>query len=184
MDHETTGSPRRNYARTRERVLLSAYKSFSQRGYAGTGIREIAKDAGVATSLLSKYFGSKAALFEEALVHAIYRHSLFARDKKSFGEIMSKLMASEDDGNLATMMTLALADPDARAVAEKILRRHVIEPMAEWLGPPDALVRAQHLNATMIGFSVQMRDFALSGTIPPQSVKWLARVLQDIVDNK
>jgi AcrR family transcriptional regulator len=181
---EIAVKPRRNYAKTRERLLLSAYRAFSEQGYAKTGIREIAKDAGVSSSLILKYFGSKSALFEEALIHAIYRNSLFARDKKSFGIIMAKLMASAGDGNLISMMTLALADPESRAVARKVLRRHIIEPIAEWLGPPDELVRAQHLYAVMAGFSMQMRDFALSGDIPPQSVKWLARALQDIVDNK
>lgn len=184
MDDETAATPRRNYAKTRERLLLSAYKAFSQRGYAGTGIREIANDAGVASSLVAKYFGGKAALFEEALVHGIYRNSLFARDKKNFGEIMSKLIATADDGHLTTTMTLALADPESRAIAQKILRRHVIEPLAEWLGPPDAFVRAQHLYAVMAGFSMQIGDFALSREVAPQSVKWLARTLQDIVDGK
>lgn len=184
MDNDATPRTQRNFAKTRERLLLTAYEAFSQRGYARTGIREIAAEAGVATSLIGKYFGSKAALFEEALIHAIYRHSLFSRDKKSFGEIMAKLMVSDGDGNLATAMALALADPESKAVAQKVLRRHVIEPMAEWLGPPDALARAQHMNAVMVGFSVQMREFALSKRISPQSVKWLAQSLQDIVDNR
>jgi AcrR family transcriptional regulator len=183
MDKEITTTRERNYAKTRERILLAAYHAFSEQGYAKTGIREIAKNAGVASSLLIKYFGTKSALFEEALIHAIYRFSVFARDKKNFGDIMARLMTSVGDANLTTMMVLAIADPESKDIARRVSKRHVIEPLAEWLGPPNALARAQHMYAIMAGFSIQMQTLS-TDPISPATVKWLARNLQDIVDDK
>jgi AcrR family transcriptional regulator len=175
---------RRNYAKTRERLLLSAYKAFSEHGYAKTGIREIAQEVGVTSSLIIKYFGSKSALFEEALIHGLYRHSLFARDKKNFGDIMAKLMATAGDANLTTMMVLAHADPESRDIARKVAQRHIIEPLAEWLGPPHAQIRAEHMYTIMSGFAIQMRNHPPGEPISPMTVKWLSRMLQAIVDEK
>lgn len=172
---------RRNYAKTRARILAAAYECFAEHGYANAGIREIAAKADVAPSLVQRYFGNKTALFEEALTHAIHVSSLFFRQKERFGENMAKLIAADDDAVLVAMMVLSIADPDAKQVAQRIAKRHVIDPLAEWLGPPDARARANNLVALLNGFSLQMRHLS-SGKIPPASIKWLARALQDIVD--
>jgi AcrR family transcriptional regulator len=51
------------------RLLLDAARTlFAHQDYRGTTTREIAQAAGVSEHLLFRYFGSKAALFREALV--------------------------------------------------------------------------------------------------------------------
>src|SRR6188768_1564236 len=51
------------------RLLLDAARQlFARQDYRGTTTREIAELAGVREYLLFRYFGSKAALFHEALV--------------------------------------------------------------------------------------------------------------------
>lgn len=174
---------RRNYAKTRARILNAAYESFAEHGYSNAGMREVAARAGVAPSLVQRYFGNKAAMFEEALIHAIHVGSLFFRDKQRFGDNMAKLIASDDEAKLTAMMVLSIADPDAKMVARRVSRRHVIQPLMEWLGPPNARARANNLTALLNGFALQMRHLN-SGPISPASIKWLARALQDIVDNR
>ena len=49
----------------RESILTTAEKMFSDMGYAGTTLREIADGARVTQALINYYFGSKFALFEE-----------------------------------------------------------------------------------------------------------------------
>lgn len=52
---------------TRDKILTSSLKLFSQKGYIGATTREIAKDACVAEVTLFRYFESKEKLFEEVL---------------------------------------------------------------------------------------------------------------------
>lgn len=52
---------------TRERILASALKLFSKKGYIGATTREIAKEAGIAEITLFRYFPSKEKLFEEVI---------------------------------------------------------------------------------------------------------------------
>lgn len=58
---------------TEGRLLAAAEKIFSERGFSGTGVREIAKEAGVSVSLINRYFGSKDgllfALAEQFIAH-------------------------------------------------------------------------------------------------------------------
>ncbi|HEX7853066.1 MAG TPA: TetR family transcriptional regulator [Sphingobium sp.] len=172
---------RRNAAATRTRILAAAFEAFAEHGYAKAGIREIAKSAGVASSLLVRYFGTKAALFEEALTHGIYAHSLFTQNRENFGEQMARMIANTDDIKLTSMMVLAIADPESKAIAIKVSRRHVLEPLSEWLGPPRAYARAQQMVTLFTGIVLQMHHLA-DTPIQPESIKWIAQTLQDIVD--
>jgi AcrR family transcriptional regulator len=177
---------RRNAALTRARILSAAFEAFARHGYARTGIREIAQEAGVASSLLVRYFGTKANLFREALIHGIYGASVFTYDRAHFGKTMARLMTDNGDagpGRLVAMTVLAIADPDSAEVARKVIERHVIEPLAEWLGPPHAVERATSMYVLMLGFTVQIRQLT-PGAPSPYAIRWLGHALQDIVDGK
>jgi AcrR family transcriptional regulator len=60
--------PLRSTAVVRELILNAARTCFAESGYAGTTTRQIAKRAGVVENLIFKQFGSKASLFEAAVV--------------------------------------------------------------------------------------------------------------------
>ena len=53
--------------RTRERVLAAARRLFSERGYEGATIRDIATAAGMSTGAVFASFADKSELFEEIL---------------------------------------------------------------------------------------------------------------------
>jgi TetR/AcrR family transcriptional regulator len=55
---------------TRELILDSALKAFSQNGFDGASTRSIANDAGVNQGLIPYYFGSKETLWREAVDRA------------------------------------------------------------------------------------------------------------------
>ena len=56
---------------TRRRMVRAAYDLFCERGYLGTTIVEVAKQAGVAVPTIYYTFGTKAVLLEESLGAAI-----------------------------------------------------------------------------------------------------------------
>ncbi|MCB9536152.1 MAG: TetR/AcrR family transcriptional regulator [Myxococcales bacterium] len=58
----------------RDRVLHAAARLFAQQGYSGTGMRQLAAEAGVSLSMINYYFGSKAAVLEQLVtgLHEVY----------------------------------------------------------------------------------------------------------------
>jgi AcrR family transcriptional regulator len=52
---------------SRERILDAAIQLFSERGYAGTGVQEIARQAGIEKAALYWHFGSKESLLAAVL---------------------------------------------------------------------------------------------------------------------
>lgn len=58
-----------NRAVQRDRVLAAAAALFAAKGFGGASMREIAREAGVALSMINYYFGSKKGLFDELLQH-------------------------------------------------------------------------------------------------------------------
>lgn len=174
---------RRDREKTRSRIMSAAFDLFASRGYARTGMREIAEQAGVATSLIVRHFGTKAALFEQSLINAIHTTGYFIRDKRDFGVKMAQLLADNADARISAMVVLAIADPESQAVAQKVTRQVIIESLAAWLGPPNAHMRALHMLTLLNGFTIQMRCL-VAEELAPDTLHWLARSLQAIVDEE
>jgi AcrR family transcriptional regulator len=57
----------RNPERSRERILLAAFKEFAAKGFAGARVDTIARRACINKRMLYHYFGDKEALFREVL---------------------------------------------------------------------------------------------------------------------
>lgn len=178
-----TGPKRRNLEATKTRILQAAADTFTASGYAKAGLREIGERADVAPSLVSRYFGTKAALFEEALIHVLRTNSVFTWQKQGFGEAMARLIPERSNTNITIMLVLALADPEAKEIARRVSHEHMIQPLVDWLGPPNALERAMDMFSLMTGFVIQM-DGLYPAPIPEHSLRWLARALQAIVDGE
>lgn len=64
---------------TRESILTAAQKAFSDGGYDGTSIRQIADAAGVDPALVHHYFGTKEELFTASVEFPAEPASLVAR---------------------------------------------------------------------------------------------------------
>ena len=83
---------------TKEKILESALKLFSQKGYLGATTKEIAKEAGIAEVTLFRYFPSKEALFEEVINNYSFlpklKEILKKVETRSYKEVL-KIIASE-----------------------------------------------------------------------------------------
>jgi AcrR family transcriptional regulator len=67
------GPRARRSAEEIDRLLLdAARKAFAERGYSGTSTREISEAAGVHEALLFRHFGTKAELFDRAVLEPIH----------------------------------------------------------------------------------------------------------------
>ena len=82
-----SGSRRRRSSQEVHELLLSAARQiFAARGYAHSSTREIAETAGVSEALLFRYFGTKAKLFEVAIIEPFQRVMAAHLDREYDGD--------------------------------------------------------------------------------------------------
>src|SRR3990170_4048033 len=68
----------RHPERTRDRILASALREFSDKGFAGARVDRIARRARINKRMLYHYFGNKAHLFREILARKVRERSAWA----------------------------------------------------------------------------------------------------------
>jgi len=186
MDQVSRPRRRRNAPLTRAQILAAAQQAFSTVGYSQAGIRDIAEMVGVSSTILLRYFGSKAGLFEAALFDILDVGLMIPDDRSRFGRRIAGLLAHPQlDYSPHGMIGLATGDPDAREIATRALRERALAPLAEWLGPPNAEARAMQVITLCTGFvlyTYQLKVIPVPEGGHPQMIEWLANSLQAIAD--
>jgi AcrR family transcriptional regulator len=177
---------RRDATKTRQRILAAAQQAFSGSGYSQVGIRDIAAIADVNSALLLRYFGSKSALFEAALIDAMRLDDVLTGDRARLGvRLMHVFLDRRLEIRPPALIGLSLGDPDARDIAARVTQTHVIQPMARWLGPPDAHARSLEIFMLAMGFVAYSRQLPVISSNKASQKKvaaWFARTVQQIVD--
>ena len=72
---------------SKEKILKAAIKLFAEKGFDGTSIREICKEAEVNICLISYYWGGKKELYQGIIEDLIEKQTVFA---KSFIDLKKK----------------------------------------------------------------------------------------------
>ena len=169
---------------TRLRIVKCAQRGFSSKGFSETRIQDIALQAGVAPSLVIKYFGSKSNLFREALKDGM-KASTFREELKA--NFAATLIRATSDPHREifppAMMALSLGDEEARQITSEVVRDHIVSRVAEWLGPPDAEARAANIFMLSTGFVIFNRhlDIITSDEARRVSAAWVAEQLQGLI---
>ena len=182
----TIEAPARDADRTRAAILHAAQQVFAAKGFAEAGVRDITALAGVNPSLVSRYFGGKLKLFEAALDAALNTRLMTDLPKEQFGKMIVARFADEDDRvSPLPMMFSAAADSEARAIAQRLLRDRVFEPLKHWFGGNEADVKAARFMMVSLGFfayrdQLPLAEFA--GRVEPRLRQWLEREFQAIID--
>ena len=188
MSSPPTSPPKiRDAVRTKAAILAAAQAVFSERGYTQVGVREIAARAGINAALVLRYFGAKERLFEAALAESLNLRAVIAGNRQHFGLDMVRLLTSvaPHRPNPVSMLVMATADPVASQIAQRLLNTKVINPLAEWLGGPDASARAAMITALCSGFLTYhtlLPVSALNGPDGTPANVWLATSLQNLAD--
>lgn len=183
----TFDTPARDADRTKAAILHAAQQVFAEKGFAEAGVRDITARAGVNPSLVSRYFGGKLKLFEAALEAALDARLMTDLPKADFGRLIVARFADDDDRvSPLPMMFSAAADSEARAVAQRLLRERVFEPLKHWFGGGEADVKAARFMMVSLGFfayrdQLPLAEFA--GRVEPRLRQWLEKEFQAIVDD-
>lgn len=164
------GPHKRDSAATRHEILMSARRLFTERGYDGAGVREIAAGAGVTAMLVNRYFGSKEKLFAEVaqvmmaepmiLSHA----NLEGPDRAR--QMAQVLAAITEPGMLPLegfqlMLRSAASETAARIGGAEIDKRYQ-KLLVESLRGPHAAERASLLFAVVAGVQFMRQSLRLT----------------------
>lgn len=124
----TSPAPKRKPAR--EAIVTAAIRHFAERGFSGTSLREILRDAGANVAAAHYHFGSKEELYREVVSRFLQRlceeRASFLRDiDKAQAATPRKRIESLVRGYVEPHLRLC-ADPDARYYVQ-LLARFVTE---------------------------------------------------------
>ena len=110
--------------RTRQRIVEAAGRLFAARGYAATSIEDIMRGCGLTRGAFYAYFGSKSALYGEAIDHVASRGELAGDATGRIGEddwLESAL--GEDASSFAFLATdVASDEPGVRNACGRTFR--------------------------------------------------------------
>jgi AcrR family transcriptional regulator len=122
-------------AETRREILRAARRLFTEHGFAGTSVQQIAEEAGVAVQTIYSSVGSKSALVlalgdlieEEAdalRLNAEISQQTDPRQLIATGVHLTRQLNERSGDILEILFTAASAEPDAAALAAEGMRRH------------------------------------------------------------
>ncbi len=190
MRRAKSGAKRqRNAAATRAAILQSARQAFAKAGYAGAGVREIARGAGVTAMLVNRYFGSKERLFAEAVAESMATTSVLAPQIASAG-ISGKALAAALVGITKAdaaplegfqIMLRSAASESAAKIGRQLIERHHQKRIAATLRGALAAQRAGVMLALIAGFQLMRQVLELSA-LAKADAKDLVKVLAPLFD--
>ena len=156
-------------ARTKQSIIDAGLKLFAQRGFHGTSIADIAKEAGVSKGLAYNYFKSKTELAEAILTQI---HSFLEQYDKMFAEVtdpykllelmikgtFSHLRQNEEFWKLYTAFALQWEisiqmKKMFNEVEKKYLRK--IEKIFKKIGVKNSKAEAYYFGAMFDGISIE-----------------------------
>ena len=186
MTNDQKPARRRDAEKTKARILAAAQQAFSAKGYAQTGIRDIAAMADVSSPLLLRYFGSKVGLFEAALMNAMQVERLLAADRAGFGRHLAGLLVDPEREIIPpSIIALSTGEEEIREIASNIISGQILQPLAAWLGPPQGDARALEIVMLALGFLMFVRHYPLANDVEGglgTMQNWFAETVQAIVD--
>jgi AcrR family transcriptional regulator len=177
---------------TRQLILDAARARFAADGYAGTTIRAIAADAGVDSSLVMQYFGSKEDLFGAVMSitpHALSRFAeAFDGPREGLGERVARAFLEIWEGDpadsepLLAMLRAAMSNEQATAQLRDFLQARITELPGH--GEKDAALRIGLASSMLVGLTVGRRIVrvpALANESAESLIHVLAPALQSIL---
>lgn len=182
-------SVERKGQRTRRRILETARATFSEVGYERATIRGIAAAAAVDKSSIIKYFGTKQALFREAMHWDIPIAELTRDDAsqtaQNYARAMLTAWAAEPNSPMAVLLRTSMTSEDAATILRDHITNQAVDAVAATIRAPDARLRASVAGALLMGIAsqryiLQMPDLAEADI--EDILRLIAPLLQSLID--
>ena len=147
----------------REAVLGSARAAFHARGYVRTTVKGVAAAAGVAPSVVGKYWGSKDQLFAAAMklpfdpataVPQLVAPGLDGMGERLVRVTLDTLGDEENREDLIALFRAGASGAKAAAGVKEFFEQSVLDRLARSIGVPDARLRVGLISSYLIGIAV------------------------------
>lgn len=145
---------------TRRAILTAARRSLCSIGYEATTIRSVAAAAGVDASMVMRYYGSKAGLFNAAVDLDLRLPPTSECSPDELGGMLAHHFVARWEGDLsdevATMLLRsAPTQPEAAEHIRGVFRTQILRLVREVLGDaPDIPERVAMLSAQLLGVAL------------------------------
>lgn len=175
---------------TRGEILAAARESFAGKGFGGTSMRGVARQAGVDAALVHHYFGGKDELFIEAMALPIDprvvagtvldgpREGLGRRIIETFLGVWE---SPEGQQRMKAVLRSAVNTEDVAQLMRDGISRMIMLPVSHALGTPDARLRVSLVASQLIGMAL-MRYLIelepLASVSPTELADRIAPILQ------
>jgi AcrR family transcriptional regulator len=165
-DPKAISSKKRNAEATKARIAQMAGLKFTQHGFDGVGLREIALCAEVNIALISRYFGSKDQLFEQAILEKLSLDPLFAGAVDNLAEHIAHYMfdKTSDTQEIDPMIAMlrSAGSTRIRPAIKKRFEQVIITRMADELTGSQTTQRATLIIALLFGIDSLRRIFDIA----------------------
>lgn len=148
-------------APTRAAILSAARSRFAADGYEKATIRAIAADAGIDASMVIRYYGSKAELFEAsaaidlALRETVPTHEGPERVAEEYGHAFMSRWESGTNEVEQLLIRTALTHQEAVGQVQRIFDEQIKPPiLAALADDPDAELRAALVMTQTLGLAI------------------------------
>ncbi|WP_262699497.1 MULTISPECIES: TetR family transcriptional regulator [Streptomyces] len=145
--------------RTRRRILAAARRKFAEVGYERATIRAIAAEAEVDKSSVIQYFGSKDALFREAVHWSMHIAEQTTDDPgqtvENYLRGMFRAWAADPHSPMAVLLRASMTSEDAAELLRQHITAESVGPMAAAVTGDDARLRAALCSAMLMGIASQ-----------------------------
>jgi AcrR family transcriptional regulator len=175
-------------------VLDAARVAFNTRGYARTTMKGVAAAAGVAPSVMRKYYANKEQMFAAAMRLPFDPSrsvpELLAPGLEGMGErlVRATFEVLSDESTRQEIVDLFQAGASAGKAAQSLrefLEESVIDRIASVVGIPDARMRAALISSHLLGLAATryvVRLEPLASAPEEQVVRIYAPLIQDLLD--
>ncbi|MGW4798371.1 TetR/AcrR family transcriptional regulator [Nonomuraea sp. NPDC004297] len=175
---------------TRDEIVAAAAASFSEAGYDGTSLRQVAADAGVDPALVRRFFGGKEQLFS-AVVAEVFQPEQAVRalsdgPRAELGERLARFVLTllgdvRRPGPLLGLIRSAATSEHAAAQVREFLARDMLGRLTRQLGVDHPELRAALAAGQLVGLAITryaVQVDVLVTTTPDELVRWVAPTLQ------
>ncbi|MCV7412088.1 hypothetical protein AWC05_13720 [Mycobacterium florentinum] len=159
---------------TRDQILLTARRLFSERGYDKTSLRDIATEAQVDTALIRHYFGTKDDLFRTTIGWPFDPQQIAGRiaggDRAEIGRRLSEVFFGfwEQPDSRASLLAIlrgAATHEESATLVRQFIQGQLYQLIASEVPGPDAeigidLAMAQLLGVAFLRYILQVEPVA------------------------
>lgn len=146
---------------TEAAILGSARILFSRQSFEQVGVRDIADAAGVNPALVIRYFGTKEALFEQAVTQEVNLDVLFRVPRERLGEALVRYIVGKKDADSLLALLRSASSEQAGMLLRQSIEAQFITPLAASMQGNDRALGAGLVAAQLLGVAL-MREVVMS----------------------